>query len=57
MPQEVIRQRIKYLVEHGELYPQQEMRIHDKRMQYAVIALLAFNLLETTLLFGRYILH
>jgi len=56
MPQEVIRQRIKYLVEHGELYPQQEQRAHDKRMQFAVIALLAFNTIEATALAVKYLL-
>jgi hypothetical protein len=56
MPEEVVRQRIKFLVEHGELYPQQEQRAHDKRISWAVLALLALNTIEVTTLAAKYLL-
>jgi hypothetical protein len=56
MPQEVIRQRIKYLVEHGELYPQEAQRAHDRRMSLAVLVLVALNTVEVSAFVVKYLL-
>ena len=54
MPQEAIRQRIKYLIEHGEVYPKGLVLAHDGRMRTIAITLLALNTVQTTLIVGRY---
>lgn len=54
MPQEVIRQRIKFLVQHGELYPQDEKRLPGRRLVIVVLALLALNTFETAAMAIKY---
>jgi hypothetical protein len=48
MPQEVIRQRIKYLVEHGELYPPttESSGRSIRRLQWMGVVLVAVNVLQ-----------
>jgi hypothetical protein len=48
MSQEVIRQRIKYLVEHGELYPPttESNSRSIRQLQWLGIALVAVNVLQ-----------
>lgn len=56
MPQEVIRQRIKFLVQHGELYPQDVQRAHDRRMSIAALVLIVFNTFEATAVAIKFLL-
>jgi hypothetical protein len=51
---ELVKQRIKYLVEHGELYTAGEQRKHDRTMMLIVLVMLALNTVETTILLAQY---
>jgi hypothetical protein len=56
MPQEVIRQRIKYLVEHGELYPPPTTESNHrsiKHLQWMMAAMVAINLVQCVELWLR----
>ena len=50
MSNEMVQQRIKYLVEHGELYPVERRRM-DRRMVAVLGALVVMNGLQCVLLF------
>ena len=43
---DVIRQRIKYLVEHGELYPASDAQSEHKKIWLAISALTALQFIE-----------
>lgn len=46
---EMVQQRIKYLVEHGELYPQERRRM-DRRLVAVLAVLVVMNVAECVLL-------
>jgi hypothetical protein len=56
MPHEVVRQRIKYLIEHGELYPHDGQRLLGRRIVVVGLVLLALNAFESAAMVIKYFL-
>lgn len=53
MSSEMIQQRIKYLVEHGEVWPQERRRL-DRRLVIVAAVVIAMNVVECILLVMRH---
>lgn len=51
MSKEMVQQRIKYLIEHGELYPPPTEATCSKRLWWAITTLVVLNIWQSVQVF------